>query len=222
MTRAPERAALERARRGGASRSVFVVARALFLPFLVGWFRLKASGRAHRPPSGPLLIAANHRSVLDPIVVGLVLGRPVYYMAKKELFRLRPFALLFSALGAFPVDRGGGDHEALAVAEEILRRGDCLVIFPEGRCVPAGPLGRPRRGVGRLAEATGATVVPMAISGTETGNLRRIPPRRIRVHNGAPLRFEAAGGAVTSRMAEQATDRIWSAVSAGLLAGIDR
>lgn len=205
-------AALERARRGGSSRLVFAVARTLVTPLLAGWFRLQRSGCPDATPGGPLIIAANHRSVLDPLVVGLLVDQPVYFMAKKELFRRRPFGWLLSALGAFPVDRGGADRDAIDLAEQILRRGDCLVIFPEGRCMPPGPLGEPRRGVGRLAQTTGAGVLPMAISGTETTNTRRLLPRRIRVHVGTPLSFHPDRRA-TRHDARLATERIWSAVA---------
>jgi 1-acyl-sn-glycerol-3-phosphate acyltransferase len=192
---------------------VYAVARTLVKPLLLGWFRLQRSGSPDATPAGPLIIAANHRSVLDPLIVGVLVDRPVYFMGKKELFRRRPFAWLLSALGAFPVDRGGGDRDAIDLAEHILRRGDCLVIFPEGRCMPPGPLGAPRRGVGRLAQATGASVLPIAISGTEPTNTRRVLPDRIRVHVGAPLSFHPDRRA-TGHDARLATERIWSAVTA--------
>jgi 1-acyl-sn-glycerol-3-phosphate acyltransferase len=197
------------------SRLVYRATRALVLPVLAIWFRLERTGREHLPRSGPLILAANHRSVLDPIVVGLLLDRPVYYMAKQELFRTRLGAWLLSALGGFPVARGGGDQEAMEVADENLRRGDCLVIFPEGRCVPSGPLGPPRRGVGRLALASGAPVVPIAIHGTEPSATRRIPPRRVRIQAGPALRLVSADQRTpTPAAARLATECVWAAVSA--------
>jgi stearoyl-CoA desaturase (Delta-9 desaturase) len=205
---------LERARRGEANRLIYWAARAIVHPIFAVVFRLKRTGREHIPHSGPLILAANHRSVLDPIIVGLLLRRPVYYMAKKELFRKRRHAWLLSALGAFPVDRGGADLKAIDVAREVLQRGDCLAIFPEGRCMPPGPLGKPRRGVGRLALATGASVLPVAITGSEATSIRRFPPRRIRVHAGPPLTFTADENSTKPNATCHATDRIWAAINA--------
>jgi len=114
--------------------------------------------------------------------------RPVYYMAKRELFEKRWQAWALNALGAFPVDRGAGDREAMATAKAILQRGDCVVIFPEGTRTRRGPLGAPRRGVGRLALEAGAKVAPVAVIGTE--HVRRgwrIRPRKVRLRVGRPL-----------------------------------
>ncbi len=74
------------------------------------WQRI---GREHLPRTGPLLLASNHRSFLDPFVIGTLVRRPVYYMAKRELFEKRWQAWLLNALGAFPVDRGAGDRDAM-------------------------------------------------------------------------------------------------------------
>src|SRR6202048_1406125 len=115
------------------------------------YFRMQRIGHEHLPRRGPLLLAANHRRFLDPFVIGTLVRRPVYYMAKRELFRNRWQAWLLSSLGAFPVDRGAGDSEAMATARATLARGDCVVIFPEGTRVRPGPLGAPRRGIGRVA-----------------------------------------------------------------------
>jgi stearoyl-CoA desaturase (delta-9 desaturase) len=206
----PRAAALDRARRRGVNRPVCWATRALVLPVLVILFRLRRAGAEHIPHDGPVILSANHRSVLDPIAVGLLLRRPVYFIAMQELFRYRWLAWFVSALGAIPVDRSRPNPEALDVAQQILERGDCLVIFPEGRCIPPGPLGRPRSGVGRLALTSGATVVPVAITHTA----RRFTPRRIRLDVGAPLAFPATGEPATRDAVRAATDRIWAAVAA--------
>src|SRR4029077_17255981 len=98
------------------------------------------------------------------------------------LFARRWQAWILNALGAFPIDRGNADHDAMATAREILERGDVVVIFPEGTRIRPGTLGTPKRGVGRLALETGAPVVPVAVIGTEA--IRRgwrIRPHKVRL-----------------------------------------
>src|SRR5690606_3319879 len=103
------------------------------------------------PQSGPVIIAANHRSFLDPFVIGTCVRRPIYYVAKQELFRHRLMAWWLNCLGAFPVRRGAADTDMIETAKTILARGDAVLIFPEGTRIRPGALGRPKRGVGRLA-----------------------------------------------------------------------
>jgi glycerol-3-phosphate dehydrogenase (NAD(P)+) len=197
----------------GVSPLLYPIARAVLVPFFLVYFRLERIGRAHLPASGPLILAANHRSFLDPFVIGTLTRRPVYYMAKRELFERRWQAWLLSRLGAFPVDRGAGDEQAMATARAILRRGDCVVIFPEGTRVRSGPLADPRRGVGRLALQTGARVVPVASIGTE--DVRRglrVRPRKVRVRCGAPLIFPSISQP-TAAQALSVAERIWVCVN---------
>ena len=187
--------------------------RAILLPFFLVYFRLQRVGREHLPRSGPLLLASNHRSFLDPFVIGTLVRRPVYYMAKRELFEKRLQAWLLNGLGAFPVDRGAGDREAIETARAILARGDCVVLFPEGTRVRPGPLGDPRRGVGRLALQTGAPVAPVAVMGTE--DVRRgwrIRPRRVHIRVGRPMCFPTVADA-SPALATAVTERIWACVS---------
>ncbi|HEV7938302.1 MAG TPA: lysophospholipid acyltransferase family protein [Solirubrobacteraceae bacterium] len=197
----------------GVNPVLYWLARALLIPFFLLYFRLARLGREHIPSSGPVLLAANHRSFLDPFVIGALTRRPVYYMAKRELFERRWQAWLLNSLGAFPVDRGRGDEQAMATARAILARGDCVVIFPEGTRVRPGPLAYPHRGVGRLALQTGVPVVPVAVHGTE--DVRRgwrIRPRKVSLRCGRPLRFPQAERP-TPAMALGVAERIWACVS---------
>ncbi len=172
--------------RSGVNPVFYWMLRALLVPFFLVYFRMQRIGREHLPRSGPLLLASNHRSFLDPFVIGTLVRRPVYYMAKRELFEKRWQAWILNALGAFPVDRGAGDSDAMATARAILERGDCVVVFPEGTRMRPGPLGEPRRGVGRLALETGAPVAPVAVIGTEAVRRGwRIRPRKVRIRVGA-------------------------------------
>jgi 1-acyl-sn-glycerol-3-phosphate acyltransferase len=202
----------ERARTKGVNPVVYWVVRAVLQPFFRVYFRLSRIGREHIPDEGPLLLAANHRSFLDPFVLGTMTRRPVYYVAKKELFSNRLQAWLLNALGAFPVDRGAADQEMLDTARAILERGDAVLIFPEGTRIRPGGLGAPKRGIGRLALETGAPVVPLAVIGTE--DVRRgwrIRPRKITIRAGRPLTYPQVDKP-SRNLAQAVTDRIWPCV----------
>lgn len=202
----------ERVRSRGVNPLAYWLVRAVLQPFFHLYFRLSRIGREHIPQTGPVILAANHRSFLDPFVIATCLRRPLYYVAKRELFERRWQAWLLNSLGAFPVDRGKGDASMLESARAVLERGDAVLIFPEGTRVRPGSLGRPRRGVGRLALETGAPVVPVAVMGTEA--IRRgwrIRPHKVRIRAGRPLTFPRVDQA-SPQLAAAVTDRIWPCV----------
>src|ERR1700712_4799994 len=137
-----------RAREKGVNPLIYWLVRAVLQPFFHLYFRLSRIGREH-VPDGPVIIASNHRSFLDPFVIATIARRPMYYVAKRELFRHRIAGWWLNSPGPFPVDRGTGDAEMITTAKAILARGDCVLIFPEGTRIRPGALGRPKRGVGR-------------------------------------------------------------------------
>jgi glycerol-3-phosphate dehydrogenase (NAD(P)+) len=201
-----------RARERGVNPVVYWVVRAILQPFFHIYFRMGRIGREHIPREGPVIIAANHRSFLDPFVIGTMARRPMYYVAKEDLFVNRFTAWLLNALGAFPVRRGASDADSIATAEAILARGGIVLIFPEGTRIRPGSLGKPKRGVGRLALETGAPVVPVAVIGTE--DVRRgwrIRPRKVRIRAGRALRFPTVQNA-SPALAGAVTERIWPCV----------
>src|SRR3954469_23888779 len=203
-------ALLNRARTRGVNPLVYWLMRAVLQPFFHVWFRLSRIGREHIPAAGPAIIASNHRSFLDPFVIAVMARRPIYFVAKKELFLFHPVvSWLLSALGAFPIDRGASDQESMATARAILDRGDVVLMFPEGTRIRPGALGRPKRGVGRLALETGAPVVPVAIIGTEAVRRGwRVRPHKVRVRVGRALTFPQVQ-APSRTLATAVTDRIW-------------
>ncbi len=202
-----------RTREKGVNPVVLLIVRAILTPFFLIYLQMKRIGREHIPSEGPVILASNHRSFFDPFVIGTMTRRPVYYVAKQELFAYnRLLSWLLNALGAFPVTRGVGDQETIETAEIILGRGEIVLMFPEGTRTRPGALGKPKRGVGRLALETGAPVVPIAIIGTE--DIRRgwrIRPRKVRLRAGPALRFPKVEQA-SPALAGAVTDRIWPCV----------
>ncbi len=203
------------ARERGPIPIVYWIVRAILQPFFRIYFRLSRVGREHIPADGPVLLAANHRSFSDPFMIGLCLRRPLHFVAKVELFDKRWKAWMLLALGAFPIRRGESDEEAMETARVILERGGAVGIFPEGTRTRPGPLGEPRRGVGRLALETGAPIVPVAIIGTE--DIRkgwRIRPRRVIVRCGRALTFpRPLDREPRHGLAQEISNRVWSCVA---------
>jgi 1-acyl-sn-glycerol-3-phosphate acyltransferase len=190
---------------------MYLVARVFLLPFFLVYFRLGRTGRGYARIKGGLIVAANHRSFLDPFVIGgcLPWRRPMNYVAKVELFERRWQGWLLSRLGAFPIRRGESDEESMETARRIVERGGVICIFPEGTRIRRGTLAEPRRGVGRLALQTGAPVIPTAVLGTE--HVRRgwrIRPRKVRVRLGKAMTFPRAEEP-SQALAENVTARIW-------------
>jgi glycerol-3-phosphate dehydrogenase (NAD(P)+) len=190
---------------------LYLAARAVLTPFLLLYLRLGRTGRGHGRAAGGLIVAANHRSFLDPFAIGASLPwrRPMNYVAKVELFERRWQGWLLSRLGAFPIRRGESDELAMETARLAVERGGTVCIFPEGTRIRHGTLAAPKRGVGRLALQTGAPVVPTAVFGSE--HVRRgwrVRPRRVRVRLGRAMTFPRVEQP-SPPLAESVTARIW-------------
>jgi glycerol-3-phosphate dehydrogenase (NAD(P)+) len=204
---------INRAITKGVNPLVYWLARAILQPFFHLFFRVSRIGREHIPAEGGFIIAANHRSFLDPFLIGIMVRRPIYFVAKRELFTKRPVAWILSNLGAFPIDRGAADEDAMVTARAVLERGDGVLIFPEGTRTRPGALGAPRRGVGRLALETGVPVVPLSVIGTEAVRRGwRVRPHKVRLRAGRPLTFPRVD-APSPQLAVAVTERIWPCVA---------
>jgi 1-acyl-sn-glycerol-3-phosphate acyltransferase len=137
-------------------------------------YRIELDHPERVPASGPVILVANHESMLDPFLLGLVTARPVRYMAKAELWSWWPLGRILDGLGCFPVERGTGDTVALGSAGALLAAGEVLGMFPQGTTRPYRD--RPWfRGAARLAIATGAPLVPVCIVGSEKALRPRKP-----------------------------------------------
>jgi glycerol-3-phosphate dehydrogenase (NAD(P)+) len=201
----------EYTRRHAVNWPLYLLARTFMVPFFLVYFRLTRTGRDHGRVKGGLIVAANHRSFLDPFVIGGTLPwrRPMNYVAKVELFERRWQGWLLSRLGAFPIRRGESDELAMETARLAVERSGTVCIFPEGTRIRRGTLAAPKRGVGRLALQTGAPVVPTAVFGSEQVRRGwRIRPRKVRVRLGRAMTFPRVEHP-SPPLAESVTARIW-------------
>ena len=145
-------------------------------PLMNRVYRIRHLGGERIPASGPVVLAANHESILDPWFLGTVTPRPIHFLAKAELFRYPLLREILEGLGGIPVRRDADMGRAVGAGVEALERGEMLGIFPQGTCLPYRH--RPfRRGAARLALTTGATLAPVLLVGTE----RSIQPRTQRI-----------------------------------------
>lgn len=171
-------------------------------------FDLKVYGLEHIPRSGGAIIASNHQSYLDPVLIGVRLPRPLSYMAKSELFRNPFFARLICSLHAFPVRQGAGDVGAVKESIRRVQEGHLLNIFPEGTRTEDGKLQPILPGVALVVRRAGVPVVPAVIDGAFDAwpPQRRLPrPRRwpIIVEYGPPMDFSGLkGDAISARIDE--------------------
>ena len=174
-------------------------------------FRPRVRGSENIPRFGPVLIAPVHRSNVDFVFTLFISPRKVFFMAKQELFPVPVLGTLLRHVGAFPVARGTADRESLRLAEEVLRRGQALILFPEGGRREGRHVEALRDGAMFVASRTGASTVPVGIAGSD----RAMPagaklPRfaRVRVVVGKPLAAPSAPGRVPRSLIAAKTEEL--------------
>jgi 1-acyl-sn-glycerol-3-phosphate acyltransferase len=134
------------------------------LPF---YATLEVKGIENVPPSGPVVVVANHLNDTDPGILAWSLPRHLFFMTKVELFKIPVLKQFLQAYGAFPVRRGEADLGALRTASEILKRGDALVIYPEGtRSGAAARMRKAQAGTALVAMRGDYPILPCAITGS--------------------------------------------------------
>jgi 1-acyl-sn-glycerol-3-phosphate acyltransferase len=149
----------------GGSQGTYRAAGVVVKPLMRAWFRMRVEGAEHVPASGPVILASNHRSNMDPVLLAAAVRRPVAYMAKAELF-VWPLGTIMRLIGQFPVQRGGIDREALRRSSAVLARGGILGLFPEGTRGD-GSFASMHPGLGYIVLRERCPVLPVAIFGTE-------------------------------------------------------
>ena len=185
-------------------------------------YRPRVLGRETVPRSGAVILASNHLSFIDSIVIPLVAPRPVQFLAKSHYFTgkgLRGWVsrMFFTSIGAVGVDRGAGQsaQAALDQSKRILDTGAAFALYPEGTRSLDGRLYKGRTGVAWLAFTTGAVVVPVGLIGTDKlqpvgARIPRIRP--VTVAFGEPIDVSAHGTADSGRSRRLATDEIMAAI----------
>jgi 1-acyl-sn-glycerol-3-phosphate acyltransferase len=181
-------------------------------------FRPTVTGVAHIPRTGPVILAANHLSVIDSFLFPLLTPRRVFFLAKQEYFQKWATRTLFTGVDAIGVPRAGfrAAQQSLELALGVLKNGGAFGIHPEGSRSRDGRLYRGHTGVAWLALASGAPVVPVAVIGTERVQPvgARFPrPVKVIVHFGAALSFGETPGARPGPARRQATDEIMDAIA---------
>jgi 1-acyl-sn-glycerol-3-phosphate acyltransferase len=166
------------------------ICRFIFEAIVGTWFRPLVTGRANVPSEGPVILAPVHRSFADFGFCAFVSKRKLFFMAKDEMWERKLLGKLLIYLGAFPVHRESADRSALRHAEEVLKRGEVLVLFPEGTRQEGPTIDHLLEGAAFLAARTGAAIVPVGIGNSDKAmpKGKLIPkPLKIRVVVGQPM-----------------------------------
>jgi 1-acyl-sn-glycerol-3-phosphate acyltransferase len=193
-------------------RPIYTIFETILRPIFMFVYRVRITGREHVPATGPCVLAANHVSVMDGFFLGLAVTRQVRFMVKAELYRVPGIKQILLAAGAFPVERGADAGRAVAAGVKLLEQGAVIGLFPEGTSLPDQKRGY-KRGAARLALATGAPLITVALVGTHLTlepRTHRIRLPRVRIVIGEPLLVERQAPTVAA--ATELTARLQSAI----------
>ncbi len=146
----------------------------ILYPFFKIFYRVEVEGRENIPKDKSIIVASNHLSYFDPVIVSLAMKKPVAYMSKVELFHVPVLSQIIQTLGAFAVNRDKLEIATIRSAKAILTTDWFLGIFPEGTRIKSGKIGKIQKGFGYLAKSTNSDILPMGIVGSNTccGKLR--------------------------------------------------
>ncbi|MFD5030473.1 lysophospholipid acyltransferase family protein [Streptomyces sp. NPDC058220] len=203
--------------------SRFALIKAVLGPLVRLMFRTRVEGAEHIPGSGPVILAGNHLTFIDSMILPLVCDRQVFFIGKDEYvtgkgLKGRLMAWFFTGVGMIPVDRDGGRGgvAALMTGRRVLEEGNVFGIYPEGTRSPDGRLYRGRTGIARLTMMTGAPVVPFAMIGTDKlqPNGSGMPRSgKVTVRFGKPMEFSRYEGMDRDRYVLRAvTDSVMAEV----------
>jgi len=192
---------------------LYRVERMLFVTGLWAWFRPKVVGREHVPATGAAILAPVHRSFADFGFAAFCTERKLFFMTKDEMWNNKWLGKLLLTVGAFPVHRESADREALQRAEEVLRKDELLVLFPEGTRREGRAIEDLMEGAAFLSARTGAPIVPIGIGGSDLAMPKgsAIPkPYTIQIVIGPPIPAppRTQGGRVSRSAVRAATEAL--------------
>lgn len=194
---------------------LYAVVRAIVAGLVRVAFRVRVAGAEHVPASGAFVFAPSHRSLLDTPFLVTTTRRRIRFMGKSELWKVPGLGALFSALGAFPVDRKAADRIALRTAMECVAAGEPVAIFPEGTRRTGARIVDLHDGAAYVAARLGVPVVPVGIAGSEEilPRGKRLPRfRPVTVVVGEPIDPPRRGGAVRRRDVKALTAQLETAL----------
>ena len=177
------------------------------------WFRFRVVGKQNLPAEEAYILAPVHRSYLDTPVGGMVTARRQRFLGKESLWNNRTAGRFLTIVGGFPVERGTADRAALRACQEVLERGEPMVMFPEGTR-QHGPVVDPdlmHAGPAFVAARAGVPIVPLGIAGTDhamPGGSMLIRPVRVVMVVGEPIRPPEVDGRIPRRMVDELTERL--------------
>jgi 1-acyl-sn-glycerol-3-phosphate acyltransferase len=186
--------------------ALYDLAKVILRPTTRLFFAARVTGEERVPAQGGLVVAANHRSYLDPPLLGTWFPRTIHFMAKRELFSMPGVAWLIRQWHAFPVDRDSADLGAIRRALRILKEGGVVGIFPEGTRNLDGEA-KARGGAVLLAVTSGCPLVPVALVNTQTA-ARRLRASKVEVRIGDPIRFQGSERKPTKAEIERWTQEL--------------
>ena len=169
---------------------IYIVAKVIFSIFCKIYFRLEVKGADNVPKKGGVLVASNHSSFLDPVIVGVGISRATYYLTRQSLFEIPILGLLLRALHTIPIKRSMVSVSTFKELIKSLHSKKAIILFPEGTRSTDGKLGQGKIGVGMLALRTDVPIVPVYIDGAINAfpkNGKWIQPKKIRVVFGKPI-----------------------------------
>ncbi|MGH9169047.1 MAG: lysophospholipid acyltransferase family protein [Acidimicrobiia bacterium] len=221
---------MRRTPRSGPPEPGYAIARGALIPWFRIWFRVHLEGTEHIPPAGGAIIASNHLSYLDPIAVGFAIhrtGRRPRFLGKAQLFKYPLIGWILKSARQIKVDRGSRTApQSLEHAEQALRNGEVLVVFPEGTTTTAPDLAplKAKTGVARVALATGLPVIPCATWGgqwfwTKHLGVKPGPGKDVWVRFGPPISFKEFQGRGDQRVWQEVSDKVMAEIGV-LLAGL--
>jgi len=191
-------------------RFVYIFCNSVTRLFAIVYFRFRVHKSERYPLDGPVLICANHQSHMDPILVANGCTRYVGFVARESLFKFKPFGWLITTLGAFPINRDGG---IAGIKETLkrLKRGEVVLIFPEGTRTPNGTIQNFKSGFCAIARRSKVPIVPVAIDGAYDAwpkNAALPRPRSIKLKVGHPIMFDEYNSLTDTEITERVQSEV--------------